>query len=83
MIPPEPQLPNRDTPTQASMRRLKKLYTVLIVGGLLLGGIASIGIVALLNHLGLTPQSNRPQRETTSLSTPELAASRALKVDPG
>lgn len=57
---PDSQTPTRKTPTQASMERLKKFYTVLIIGGVLFGGIASIGIIALINHLGLTPQSNRP-----------------------
>jgi hypothetical protein len=57
-------LSRRNTSPEAKqmIRKVKRLYIFLIIFGLSLGIIASIGIVSLLNHLGLTnPTSNIEQ----------------------
>ena len=44
------------------IKKVKRLYIFLIIFGLVVGIITSIGIVSLLNHLGLTdPTSNMEQ----------------------
>ena len=53
---------NMTTPeTEAQKQRLKKLYIGLVLGGLAVGGLMSIGVVFALQRLGLTQPPSQEQ----------------------
>lgn len=46
---------------EAQKKKLKKIYIGLVLGGLALGGVLSIGVVFALQRLGLTQPPNQEQ----------------------
>jgi hypothetical protein len=46
---------------QARQNNTKRLFTILIIIGLVIGGLVSIGVVAAMKRFGLT--DNQPQIE--------------------
>ena len=50
---------------EADRKKLKQIYLSLILLGLVIGGVLSVGIVVALNHFGLTA---RPEPVEQSLS---------------
>lgn len=63
----QPNLPQRQdqdfglspATTKAAKKQARKLFAILLSIGLILGGVLSVGVVKLLNELGLT---QKPQR---------------------
>ncbi|NJN29370.1 MAG: hypothetical protein HC824_02045 [Synechococcales cyanobacterium RM1_1_8] len=57
---PNLQDPNLQDPNskayrhQQDLKKLKRIYISLIVGGMAIGGLLSLGLIWLLNHWGLT-----------------------------
>lgn len=45
---------------EAAKKQAKKWFLILITIGLILGALLSIGVVKILNELGLTEKPNRP-----------------------
>lgn len=41
-------------PREKTLKNLKRLYVILLVIGLIIGGVASVGIVTAINKQGLT-----------------------------
>ncbi len=62
MSDPSSNLPSESNPTptpthpaiQAQTKKLKRLYITLILVGFAIGGVVSIGVVALMRHFELT-----------------------------
>ncbi|MDJ0579982.1 hypothetical protein [Crocosphaera sp.] len=44
---------------QKAVNQAKKIFLILLAGGLSLGVIVSVGVIALMNHFGLTEKSNQ------------------------
>ena len=44
---------------QQAVNQAKKIFLVLLGSGLSLGVIVSVGVIALMNHFGLTEKSNQ------------------------
>ncbi len=47
---------------QERAQKLKQIFLVLVVIGLVVGGVASVGIVAMMRRLGLTDQPQIEQQ---------------------
>ncbi len=41
-------------PREKTLKNLKRIYVILLVIGLIIGGVASVGIVTAINKQGLT-----------------------------
>lgn len=44
---------------QKAVNQAKKVFLVLLAGGLSIGVIVSIGVIKLMNHFGLTEKTNQ------------------------
>ena len=47
---------------EADRKKLKQIYISLILIGLAIGGVLSVGIVVALNHFGLTARPDRVEQ---------------------
>jgi LPS O-antigen subunit length determinant protein (WzzB/FepE family) len=53
--------PPDQKPIEVRQRNTKRLFTILLIIGLVIGGLVSIGVVAVMKRFGLT--DNQPQIE--------------------
>lgn len=60
--PSNPDLGNNLSPeqTEAVKKKARRWFLILLIVGLSLGGLLSIGVVKILNELGLTDRPERP-----------------------
>lgn len=50
---------NQNNRKLRAVKQAQKVFIVLLIGGLLLGILVSFGVVKLMNHFGLTDDSNQ------------------------
>jgi hypothetical protein len=57
------QAPNLSTQRkEAAIKQAKRWFVILLIVGLSLGGIVAVGVVKIMNELGLTERPTRPER---------------------